>query len=107
MFLIVVPLVVQNVFSALLKPISEQIQVVQNFREKNRGSKLFNHLSAVSESIPALGWVAMVRTALGAGFLGRVGRVWLPGEAAPSAASCQRVLSSLGSEAWSLRKRND
>ncbi|XP_074832234.1 adenylyl cyclase-associated protein 1 [Carettochelys insculpta] len=46
-------------FSTLLKPISEQIQVVQNFREKNRGSKLFNHLSAVSESIPALGWVAM------------------------------------------------
>lgn len=73
MFLIV-PLV-QNVFSALLKPISEQIQVVQNFREKNRGSKLFNHLSAVSESIPALGWVAMVRAALGAALLGRVGRV--------------------------------
>ncbi|XP_044280879.1 adenylyl cyclase-associated protein 1 isoform X2 [Varanus komodoensis] len=48
-----------NNFSSLLKPISEQIQVVQNFREKNRGSKLFNHLSAVSESIPALGWVAM------------------------------------------------
>uniref|UniRef100_A0A8C8SR89 Adenylyl cyclase-associated protein n=1 Tax=Pelusios castaneus TaxID=367368 RepID=A0A8C8SR89_9SAUR len=48
-----------NNFSTLLKPISEQIQVVQNFREKNRGSKLFNHLSAVSESIPALGWVAM------------------------------------------------
>lgn len=74
MFLIV-PLVVQNVFSALLKPISEQIQAVQNFREKNRGSKLFNHLSAVSESIPALGWVAMVRAALGAALLGRVGRV--------------------------------
>ncbi|XP_053123518.1 adenylyl cyclase-associated protein 1 [Hemicordylus capensis] len=48
-----------NNFSSLLKPISEKIQVVQSFREKNRGSKLFNHLSAVSESIPALGWVAM------------------------------------------------
>ncbi|XP_020655784.3 adenylyl cyclase-associated protein 1 [Pogona vitticeps] len=48
-----------NNFSSLLKPISDQIQVVQKFREKNRGSKLFNHLSAVSESIPALGWVAM------------------------------------------------
>ncbi|XP_077193708.1 adenylyl cyclase-associated protein 1 [Paroedura picta] len=48
-----------NNFSSLLKPISEQIQVVQDFREKNRGSELFNHLSAVSESIPALGWVAM------------------------------------------------
>ncbi|NXG78029.1 CAP1 protein, partial [Baryphthengus martii] len=49
----------ENAFSSLLKPISEQIQVVQNFREQNRGSKMFNHLSAVSESIPALGWVAM------------------------------------------------
>ncbi|XP_006019357.1 adenylyl cyclase-associated protein 1 [Alligator sinensis] len=45
--------------ATLMKPISDQIQVVQSFREKNRGSKLFNHLSAVSESIPALGWVAM------------------------------------------------
>ncbi|KAH0631147.1 hypothetical protein JD844_005299 [Phrynosoma platyrhinos] len=39
--------------------VQKHIQVVQNFREKNRGSKLFNHLSAVGESIPALGWVAM------------------------------------------------
>ncbi|KAI7798845.1 adenylyl cyclase-associated protein 2 [Triplophysa rosa] len=43
----------------LLRPLSEQIQEVQSFREKNRGSSLFNHLSAVSESIPALGWVAV------------------------------------------------
>ncbi|XP_060798081.1 adenylyl cyclase-associated protein 2 [Neoarius graeffei] len=43
----------------LLRPISEQIEQIQNFREKNRGSRLFNHLSAVSESIPALGWVAV------------------------------------------------
>uniref|UniRef100_A0A8C2KV33 Adenylyl cyclase-associated protein n=1 Tax=Cyprinus carpio TaxID=7962 RepID=A0A8C2KV33_CYPCA len=44
----------------LLRPLSDQIQEVQNFREKKRGSSLFNHLSAVSESIPALGWVAVV-----------------------------------------------
>lgn len=44
----------------LLKPISEKIQEIQNFRERNRGSKMFNHLSAVSESIPALGWIAVV-----------------------------------------------
>ncbi|KAF3819980.1 hypothetical protein GH733_015489 [Mirounga leonina] len=48
-----------NKLSDLLAPISEQIQEVVTFREKNRGSKLFNHLSAVSESIQALGWVAM------------------------------------------------
>lgn len=44
----------------LLKPISEKIQEIQNFRERNRGSEMFNHLSAVSESIPALGWIAVV-----------------------------------------------
>ncbi|MED6248110.1 F-actin-capping protein subunit beta [Ataeniobius toweri] len=43
----------------LLKPISDHIQMIQSFRERNRGSPLFNHLSAVSESIPALGWVAV------------------------------------------------
>lgn len=90
----------QNAFSELLKPISEQIQAVQNFREKNRGSKLFNHLSAVSESIPALGWVAMVRTPWEGLFLGLLGTSW-------GAAQCQRVLSALGSKAWSLREGDD
>ncbi|KAG8442344.1 hypothetical protein GDO86_011226 [Hymenochirus boettgeri] len=42
-----------------LKPISEQILAIQSFRERNRGSNFFNHLSAISESIPALGWIAM------------------------------------------------
>ncbi|XP_063810162.1 adenylyl cyclase-associated protein 1 [Pseudophryne corroboree] len=45
--------------SALLAPLSGQIQAVQQFREQNRGSKLFNHLSAISESVPGLGWVAV------------------------------------------------
>ncbi|KAI5622791.1 adenylyl cyclase-associated protein 2 [Silurus asotus] len=49
----------QTELADLLRPISEQIGQIQNFREKNRGSHLFNHLSAVSESIPALGWVAV------------------------------------------------
>uniref|UniRef100_A0A2K5D1U4 Adenylyl cyclase-associated protein n=1 Tax=Aotus nancymaae TaxID=37293 RepID=A0A2K5D1U4_AOTNA len=48
-----------NKLSDLLAPISEQIKEVITFQEKNRGSKLFNHVSAVSESIQALGWVAM------------------------------------------------
>uniref|UniRef100_A0A8C6S3U1 Adenylyl cyclase-associated protein n=1 Tax=Neogobius melanostomus TaxID=47308 RepID=A0A8C6S3U1_9GOBI len=49
----------QTEMQDLLKPISDHIQEIQNFRERNRGSSLFNHLSAVSESIPALGWVAV------------------------------------------------
>merc|ERR1719225_2503029 len=43
----------------LLKETSEAITEIQGFREKNRRSEYFNHLSALSESIPALGWVAV------------------------------------------------
>lgn len=43
----------------LLTPTSEQISAIQQYREKNRASQFFNHLSAISESIPALGWVAV------------------------------------------------
>nr|CAG4638553.1 EOG090X08PR [Cyclestheria hislopi] len=48
-----------NGLSKLLQPTSEAIQSIQNFREKNRTSSFFNHLSAISESIPALGWVTV------------------------------------------------
>ncbi|XP_065574310.1 adenylyl cyclase-associated protein 2-like isoform X3 [Artemia franciscana] len=43
----------------ILAPVSELIQSIQDFREKNRKSAFFNHLSAISEGIPALGWVAV------------------------------------------------
>ncbi|XP_017775004.1 PREDICTED: adenylyl cyclase-associated protein 1 isoform X2 [Nicrophorus vespilloides] len=43
----------------LLQPTGQCITTIQEFREKNRGSQYFNHLSAISESIPALGWVAV------------------------------------------------
>ncbi|XP_058126069.1 microtubule-associated protein futsch isoform X2 [Anopheles ziemanni] len=43
----------------LLKPTSDRIAVIQEFRERSRTSKFFNHLSAISESIPALGWVCV------------------------------------------------
>ncbi|KAL0962448.1 hypothetical protein UPYG_G00340130 [Umbra pygmaea] len=46
-------------FTALLAPVSKVTQQVQTFREQNRSSPHFNHLSAVSDSVPALGWVAM------------------------------------------------
>lgn len=47
---------------SLLAPTSAQIHQIQEFREINRGSQFFNHLSAISESIPALGWVAVSPT---------------------------------------------
>ncbi|XP_041974941.1 adenylyl cyclase-associated protein 1 isoform X2 [Aricia agestis] len=46
----------------LLSPTSNKISAIQQFREKNRASPFFNHLSAISESIPALGWVAVSPT---------------------------------------------
>uniref|UniRef100_A0A1W7RB49 Adenylate cyclase-associated protein n=1 Tax=Hadrurus spadix TaxID=141984 RepID=A0A1W7RB49_9SCOR len=52
----------QNVLITLLKPTSDQIQAIQTFRECNRSSIFFNHLSAISESISALGWVTVSPT---------------------------------------------
>lgn len=43
----------------LLGPTSSKIQAIQSMRESNRTSQFFNHLSAISESIPALGWVTV------------------------------------------------
>ncbi|KAJ8334767.1 hypothetical protein SKAU_G00404060 [Synaphobranchus kaupii] len=45
--------------SSVLAPVSAIIEQVLAFREQNRKSPFFNHLSAISESVPALGWVAM------------------------------------------------
>ncbi|KAL2744184.1 adenylyl cyclase-associated protein 1 isoform X1 [Vespula maculifrons] len=47
---------------SLLAPTSTQIQQIQEFSEKNRNSAFFNHLAAISGSIPALGWVAVSPT---------------------------------------------
>lgn len=47
-----------NVLQELLKPTSDLIAQAQDYREKHRNNKdAFNHLSAISEGIPALGWV--------------------------------------------------
>lgn len=50
----------QSEHMCLLQPTSNHIGAIQDFREMNRTSVYFNHLSAVSESIPALGWVTVV-----------------------------------------------
>lgn len=49
----------QNELVPLLQPTSQLITAIQEHREKKRTSPQFNHLSTVSESIPALGWVAV------------------------------------------------
>lgn len=48
-----------NEIISLLKPTSDKISSIQSYREKHRSSSFFNHLSAISESIPALGWVTI------------------------------------------------
>ncbi|KAI9021989.1 adenylate cyclase associated N terminal-domain-containing protein [Hyaloraphidium curvatum] len=40
-----------------LKPLGEAIGKIVELKDKNRPSPQFNHLSAVAEGIPALGWV--------------------------------------------------
>lgn len=48
------------VFANLLQPLQQALMAVTDVREKNRSERtLFNHLSAVSEGIPAVGWVAV------------------------------------------------
>ena len=45
----------------LLAPTANKISEITEYRNKNRRSDFFNHLSAISESIAALGWVQVVR----------------------------------------------
>lgn len=52
----------EDILVNLLKPTSDAIQAVQAFREKHRSTEWFNHLSAISESISALGWVTVSPT---------------------------------------------
>lgn len=52
----------QEELAVLLKPIADKVQAIQAYREKNRPSKFFNHLSAISESSPALFWISVAPT---------------------------------------------
>jgi len=52
----------QNELTAILKPTADKVQAIQAYREKNRPSKLINHLSAVSEACPALYWISVTPT---------------------------------------------
>lgn len=47
------------IFMQLLKPLQESITAVSDIRDANRGSPVFNQLSAVSESIGVLAWVTV------------------------------------------------
>jgi len=46
----------------LLQPTSELVMEVIKIRDSNRGNAQWNHLSALSEGVPALGWVTIKPT---------------------------------------------
>lgn len=51
-----------NELTGLLKPTGLLISKVEEFKQKHRAHNLFNHLAAISEAIPALGWLAIAPT---------------------------------------------
>ncbi|ORX61760.1 hypothetical protein DM01DRAFT_1299844, partial [Hesseltinella vesiculosa] len=50
------PDMVSPAFATLITPIQTALTAVVEVKDKHRGDPLFNHLSAVGEAIPALGW---------------------------------------------------
>jgi len=53
------PQLTSDAFLQLVKPTQEALEKICEFREKNRSSNFFNHLSTISEGIPAFGWVVV------------------------------------------------
>jgi adenylyl cyclase-associated protein len=47
----------------LLKDLRKSSEAINSVRESNRGSPLFNHLSAVAEGVVPLGWLFEARPA--------------------------------------------
>ncbi|KAK3836036.1 MAG: adenylate cyclase associated N terminal-domain-containing protein [Linnemannia elongata] len=53
------PPLTSDVFRQLLEPTQKELMKVIEVRDKNRASPFANHLTAVADGIPALGWVAI------------------------------------------------
>jgi len=51
-----------DVLQKLLKPTSDLMTEITALKDKHRSSKAFNHLSTLSEAVPALGWVMVAPT---------------------------------------------
>lgn len=52
----------QDALPSYFKKTAEKICAIQDFKDKHRTSKFLNHLSAIAESIPALGWISVSPT---------------------------------------------
>ncbi|KAF3937310.1 hypothetical protein ABW19_dt0202195 [Dactylella cylindrospora] len=53
------PDISSKAFLDLIKDMQSQMGAVNELRESNRASPLYNHLSMVSEAVPALAWVTL------------------------------------------------
>lgn len=52
----------QNSFATLLTGLQKDIEVIGKLKDSNRKDRdWFNHLSAVAEGAPAVGWITLVR----------------------------------------------
>lgn len=51
-----------EVLAKVLKKTSDIVHDIETFKHKYKTSQLFNHLAAIGDSIPALGWVAVSPT---------------------------------------------
>ncbi|KAI9318919.1 adenylate cyclase associated N terminal-domain-containing protein [Dichotomocladium elegans] len=56
------PEMTSAIFMKLLEPIQKALSGVVSLKDQNRGHPLFNHISAVAEGIPALGWFTVEPT---------------------------------------------
>lgn len=56
------PSYVSPQFATALQPLQEMLVSISAIRDNNRPSHLFNHLSAVADGSPAIGWVAVEKT---------------------------------------------
>lgn len=52
----------QDEFNNLLRPVGALIHKVEEFKQQHRAHPLYNHLASISESVPALGWLAVAPT---------------------------------------------
>ncbi len=49
-------------FQALIAPLNELLREINEIKDKNRSSPLFNHLSTVADGMAVMAWIAIERT---------------------------------------------
>ena len=52
----------ESALANAIQPQSNEMTAIADLRDKNRKSPFFNHLSAISEGIPALSWILVAPT---------------------------------------------